>query len=50
MEAVKTHLELNGLKNTRVLGFAPLVVTKFGLTPSETHQGLFVDDLDEGIN
>jgi hypothetical protein len=30
MEAVKTHLELNGLKNTRVLGVAPLVVAKFG--------------------
>ncbi len=48
-EAVKTHLELNGFKNTQVLGFAPVVVAKFGLTPTEIPQGLFVDELDGWI-
>ena len=50
IEAVKKHLELSGFKNTLVLGFAPLVVAKFGLTPTAVPQGLFVDELDEGIN
>jgi len=47
IEAVKKHLELNKHKNTQVFGFAPLVVAKFGLTP--TPQELFVHGLDEGI-
>ena len=49
IDAVKKHLELNKHKNNQVLGFAPLVVTKFGLTPTENPQGLFIDDLDEGM-
>ena len=47
IEAVKTHLELNKHKNTQVFGFAPLVVAKFGLTP--TPQDLFVHCLDDGV-
>ena len=50
IEAVKTHLELNGLKNTQVLGFAPLVVAKFGFSPAPLQQGLLCEQLDEGIN
>ena len=49
IEVVKKHLDLSGFKNTRVIGFHPLVVTKFGLTPTELEQGLFADELDEGI-
>ena len=49
IEVVKKHLDLSGFKNTRVIGFHPLVVTKFGLTPTELTQGLFADELDEGI-
>jgi hypothetical protein len=45
-EAVKTHLDLNKFKNKRVSGFAPAVVTKFGLTPEAVPQGLFCEDLD----
>ena len=48
IEAVKKHLELNKHKNTQVFGFAPLVVAKFGLTP--TPQELFVHGLDDGIH
>ena len=47
IEAVRKHLELKKHKNTQVFGFAPLVVTKFGLTP--TPQDMFVHCLDEGI-
>ena len=47
IEAVRKHLELNKHKNTQVFGFAPLVVAKFGLTP--TPKELFVHGLDEGI-
>ncbi len=43
-------MELSGFKNTQLVGFAPLVVAKFGLTPTEVPQELFVDELDEGIN
>ena len=49
IEVVKKHLDLSGFKNTRVIGFHPLVVAKFGLTPTELTQGLFADELDEGI-
>ena len=50
LEDVKTHLELNQHKNTRVLGFAPWVVTKFGLTPTPHPEEMVTDILDEGIN
>jgi hypothetical protein len=48
-EDVKTHLALNKFKNTRVLGFHPQVVSKFGLIPNEVPQGTHAADLDEGI-
>ncbi len=48
-EDVKTHLALNKFKNTRVLGFHPLVVSKFGLIPNEVPQGTHTADLDEDI-
>ena len=50
IEAVKTHLELNDSKNPMVTGFAPLVVAKFGLTPTELPQGLYTAWLDEIVN
>jgi hypothetical protein len=49
IEVVRKHLDLSGFKNTQVSGFAPLVVTKFGVTPTEIPQGLFAEELDEGI-
>ena len=48
-EDVKRHLELNKLKNTRVLGFHPAVVSKFGLAPDPVPEGIHAKDLDEGI-
>ena len=47
--AVKTHLDLNKHKNTKVQGFAPWVVEKFGLVPDLTPKGTHAQDLDEGI-
>ena len=49
IEVVKKHLELSDFKNPMVSGFAPLVVAKFGLTPSELPKGLYTFELDEGI-
>jgi hypothetical protein len=49
IEVVKKHLELSDFKNPMVSGFAPLVVAKFGLTPSELPKGLYTYELDEGI-
>ena len=46
---IETHLELNKLKNTRVLGFHPAVIAKFGLVPEQIPEGTFANDLDEGI-
>ena len=49
IEEIKRHLDLNKLKNKRVLGFHPVVVAKFGLVPEEIPQGKYAADLDEGI-
>ena len=46
---VKLYLELSKLKNTRVLGFHPAVVSKFGLAPDPVPEGIHAEDLDEGI-
>jgi len=45
LAGVKEHLELNKVKNSRCLGFAPAVVERFGLTPEPVPEGL-----DQGLD
>ena len=48
LETIKKHIDLNSSKNPRVLGFAPEVVAKFGLTPNPIPRDLDLG-LDDGL-
>ncbi len=41
--AIKTHIELSTLKNTRQTGYHETVYTKFGFSPTLIPQGLHID-------